>query len=96
MITNHPANIPCTCPPDPRCGGHHGIVLHASQVDDLVALLTTLEEWLLSASDETYDDLRDFIPRPPDPVQQIIKDLGDTAMTLIRAGTEPQLAWTPC
>jgi hypothetical protein len=93
-MTVPPPRIPCTCPP--RTDGYHGIVLHAYQVDDLVDLLTTLENWLLSATDEVHDDLRDFLTTPPDPVQRIIKDLGATAMIIIRSGRESQLAWTPC
>jgi hypothetical protein len=59
MTTTPPPRTPCTCLPYP--GGHHGIHLHADQVDDLVALLATIQHWLIPASLEVHLDLDHFL-----------------------------------
>ena len=87
---------PCTC--IPYLDGHHGIVLHADQVDDVVGLLTTVEDWLLHAGNTVHHDLHRFLTPagPADRVRQLIEHLGGTASQISRAGHDPRLAWTPC
>jgi len=58
-MTTPPARPPCTCPAYP--GGHHGIHLHADQVDDLVDLLATIQHWLLQTSLSVHLDLHQFL-----------------------------------
>ena len=87
---------PCTC--IPYLDGHHGIVLHADQVDDLVTLLATIEDWLLHTSEEVHHSLHRFLTPtgPTDQVRQLTAHLGATASHISRAGHDPRLAWTPC
>lgn len=74
MTTTPP---PCTCLPYP--GGHHGIVLHADHVDDLVSLLTTIEYWLLQAGGGVHHDLHHYLTAAhrPDPTRQLLADQVD-------------------
>ena len=62
---------PCTCLPYPA--GHHGILLHADQVDDLAELLTTTEHWLLNATSGVHLNLHQFLTTTrPDPARQLL------------------------
>ena len=68
MTTTRP-QPPCTCRPYPT--GHHGILLHAYQVDELAGLLTTTEHWLLNATTSVHHDLHQFLTTTrPDPTRQ--------------------------
>jgi hypothetical protein len=72
MTTTRP-QPPCTCRPYPA--GHHGILLHADQVDDLAALLTTTEHWLLNATSNVHLNLHQFLTTTrPDPTRQHLLD----------------------
>jgi hypothetical protein len=72
MTTTRP-QPPCTCRPYPA--GHHGILLHADQVDDLAGLLTTTEHWLLNATTCVHLDLQQFLTTTrPDPTRQLLLD----------------------
>ena len=86
-MTTPPARPPCTCPPYP--GGHHGIHLHAHQVDDLVDLLLTIENWLLQTNLGVHLDLHQFLTsRRPHPTSH---HLADQVEDLIhRLTTTPQ------
>ena len=74
MTPSPPPRTPCTCLP--YASGHHGILLHADQVDDLVGLLTTIEYWLLQASDGVHHDLHQFLTAThrPDPTRHLLTD----------------------
>jgi hypothetical protein len=74
MTTPPPPRTPCTCLP--YATGHHGILLHADQVDDLLSLLTTIEYWLLQASDGVHHDLHQYLTAAhrPDPARQLLTD----------------------
>lgn len=68
-----PSCPPCTC--GPYFGGHHGIVLHADQVDDLVGLLTTIETWLHHATGQVHRDLHHYLAtHRPDPARRLLAD----------------------
>jgi len=60
-------------------------------IEDLAWLIGILEDWLLHASDEAYDDLAEFAGRGPftRPADQhgrlIAHQLGDHHVTLLRA-----------
>jgi hypothetical protein len=87
-----PPVTPCTCLPYP--GGHHGILLHADQVDDLVGLLATIDGWLTHASGGVYPDLHQFLSTAhrPDPARQLIA--GQLDDLLHRLTTTPR-DWLP-
>jgi hypothetical protein len=71
-----PPRPPCTCPPYP--GGHHGIHLHADQVDDLVDLLLTIEHWLLQTSYDVHLDLHHYLTtHRPHPTRHHLADQVD-------------------
>jgi CHAD domain-containing protein len=54
---------------------HHGILLHADQVDDLAELLTTTEHWLLNATSNVHLNLHQFLTTTrPDPTRQLLLD----------------------
>jgi hypothetical protein len=75
MTTTRP-QPPCTCLPHPA--GHHGIILHADQVDDLAALLTTTEHWLLNATTDVHLNLHQFLTTTrPEPARQHLHDQVD-------------------
>src|SRR6266496_4462981 len=75
MTTTSP-QPPCTCRPYPA--GHHGIILHADQVDDLAGLLTTTEHWLLNATSDVHLNLHQFLTTTrPDPARQHLLDQVD-------------------
>jgi hypothetical protein len=96
MTSPEPRTRPALCTCTPRTNGYHGIVLHADEVDDLIHLLGTFEDWLIHASEDVHDDLRAFLPERPHRVDEFITHIGTTTTVLIRAGHDPQLAWTPC
>ena len=77
MTTTSRRPPPCTCIPYP--GGHHGIVLHADQVDDLVDLLTTVEHWLLQANPDLHHDLRRYLAtgHRPSPARHLLTNQVD-------------------
>ena len=60
-------------------------------IEDLAWLIGILEDWLLHASDDAYDDLTEFAGRGPftRPAEQharlIARQLGDHHVTLLRA-----------
>jgi len=87
-----PPRPPCTCPP--YFGGHHGILLHADQVDDLVGVLSTLEAWLAQAAGPVHRDLHQYLiaAHRPDPAFRLLAD--QVADLLFRLTTTPA-DWLP-
>ena len=82
-----PPRRPCTCPP--YFGGHHGILLHADQVDDLIGVLSTLEAWLAQATGPVHHDLHHYLAtaHQPDPAARLLADQIDDL--LARLTTTP-------
>jgi len=79
-------------PTTPAANADDGFLrLAVLQVEDLAWLIGVLEDWLLHASDDAYDDLAEFAGRGPftRPADQhgrlIAHQLGDHHVTLLRA-----------
>jgi hypothetical protein len=77
----------------PYPGGHHGIHLHADQVDDLVDLLTTLEHWLLQASPDLHDDLHHYLTtgHQPTPARHLLTDQVEDVIHRLTTNTQDWL-----
>lgn len=67
------------------------VLLSGYAVEDLAWLLGLLEDWLLHASDEAYDDLAEFAGRgrftrsADQHARMIAREIGDHHTTLLRA-----------
>jgi hypothetical protein len=91
MTTTSPQPPPCSC--IPYLDGHHGIVLHADQVDDLVDLLTTIEHWLLQANSDVHHHLHHYLTtgHRPTPARHLLTDQVDNLIHRLTTTTQDWL-----
>ena len=67
-----------------------GVMLHAEQIGDLIALLGHLGDWLAHAGPAVRTELSTFMPTPafaspsPVPAEQVLAELEGHTETLIR------------
>jgi hypothetical protein len=68
-------------------GDEPTVPVHADDADDLIHLLSILEDWLRHASDEVHDELAHFTGRTSPELTALINELGHHTMRLRRALT---------